>query len=252
MTLANPLVNFVAPYQTVCNYAVYFLTPLGTHQSEAVPAGTYERVMLNGTNHTQPNRVSTYPASRPADVPADQDPQTAKDAAGDPLTVTHAQPYSPAIDARGQRRLPERPDRLPRRPAHHRQPLRAHAERQLEGARGGRRQPRGHGSRYAGPRGPHLLAGPVEGRQEPEGPPLMRRNRKRQMTPFAAGLVALVLVCIGTYFAFTRGNAFKDKFELYADVRNANNLKARSDVRIAGVNVGKVASVSPGETASCA
>ena len=68
----------------------------------------------------------------------------------------------------------------------------------------------------------------------------MRRNTKRSMTPFAAGLVALVLVLIGTYFAFTRASAFDNPFELYADVRNANNLKPRSDVRIAGVNVGKV------------
>ena len=75
----------------------------------------------------------------------------------------------------------------------------------------------------------------------------MRRNRKRQMTPFAAGLVALVLVCIGTYFAFSRASAFKDSFDLYADVRNANNLKPRSDVRIAGVNVGKVTGVTPAD-----
>lgn len=102
VTLANPLVNFIAPYQTVCNSAMYFITPLGTHQSESVPAGTYERVMLNGANRSQPNRVNDYPASRPADVPADKDPQKyTNDPEGDPLTVVHAQPYSPAIDAAG-------------------------------------------------------------------------------------------------------------------------------------------------------
>ena len=102
ITLANPLINFVAPYQTVCNYANFFITPLGTHQSEAVPAGTYERVMLNSTNRSQPNRVSDYPAVQPADVPADKDPQTyTNDPQGDPLTVVHAQPYSPAVDAAG-------------------------------------------------------------------------------------------------------------------------------------------------------
>ena len=33
------------PYQTVCNYLVYFFTPLGTHQSEAVPGGTAQRIL---------------------------------------------------------------------------------------------------------------------------------------------------------------------------------------------------------------
>ena len=101
VTVTRPLIEFVAPYQTVCNYGVFFLTPLGTHQSESTPGGTYERVMLNSTNRSQPNRVSDYPAVRPADVPADKDPQEYKDPSGEPYTVTHAQPYSPAIDAAG-------------------------------------------------------------------------------------------------------------------------------------------------------
>ena len=43
--VAKPGVEFVAPYQTVCNYLNYFFTPLGTHLSEAVPGGTAERIL---------------------------------------------------------------------------------------------------------------------------------------------------------------------------------------------------------------
>ena len=36
----RPALEEIAPYQTVCNYLVYFFNPLGTHQSEPVPGGT--------------------------------------------------------------------------------------------------------------------------------------------------------------------------------------------------------------------
>ena len=107
-----PLVEWVAPYQTVCNYTVFWLTGLGEHVSEDVRFGTAQRSGLKSDNRTQDNRISTSEGDRPADIPDNQDPQTepgaprnpngrGSDSAGDPLTVLHRQNYSPAIDAQG-------------------------------------------------------------------------------------------------------------------------------------------------------
>jgi virulence factor Mce-like protein len=63
--------------------------------------------------------------------------------------------------------------------------------------------------------------------------------------PVKAGLIFMVLVLIATYFAFSKANPFSDPYELYAVFDNANEVKERSPVRIAGVEVGKVRSVEP-------
>jgi virulence factor Mce-like protein len=109
--VAAPLVEFVAPYQTVCNYTVFWLTGLGEHVSEDVRFGTAQRSGLKSDNRTQDNRISSPEAERPADIPDNQDPQTdpnasgpgarGRDQAGDPLTTLHRQNYAPAIDAQG-------------------------------------------------------------------------------------------------------------------------------------------------------
>jgi phospholipid/cholesterol/gamma-HCH transport system substrate-binding protein len=58
-------------------------------------------VNLKSDNRTQDNRMSSSEADKPADVPKSQDPQTAEDPEGNPLTVLHRQAYEPAIDAQG-------------------------------------------------------------------------------------------------------------------------------------------------------
>jgi virulence factor Mce-like protein len=63
--------------------------------------------------------------------------------------------------------------------------------------------------------------------------------------PVKAGLIFLVLTLIATYFAFSKANPFADPYELNAVFNNANELKERSPVRIAGVEVGKVKSIEP-------
>jgi virulence factor Mce-like protein len=65
------------------------------------------------------------------------------------------------------------------------------------------------------------------------------------MSPFRAGLIALVVIGTATYFGFTGSNPFANPFELEAVFRNANNLAPRSPVRIAGVEVGKVKKIEP-------
>jgi virulence factor Mce-like protein len=97
----KPLINYVAPYQTVCNYTTAFTTGLGQHQSEGVQNGTAERVLLKSDNRTQDNAFSNIFNDRPADIPTGIDPTTAKDSKGDALEVFHGGPYFPAIDAQG-------------------------------------------------------------------------------------------------------------------------------------------------------
>ena len=65
------------------------------------------------------------------------------------------------------------------------------------------------------------------------------------MTPFKAGLLALVLIGTFAYFGFTKINPFSDPYVLKAAVVDARNLQARSVVRMAGVDVGKVTKVEP-------
>ena len=63
------------------------------------------------------------------------------------------------------------------------------------------------------------------------------------MSPFTAGLIAIVLIAVGTFFGFTKANPFANPYELTAVFETANNLKPDSPVRIAGVEVGKVKKV---------
>jgi phospholipid/cholesterol/gamma-HCH transport system substrate-binding protein len=67
--------------------------------------------------------------------------------------------------------------------------------------------------------------------------------------PVRAAIVMLVIVAIGVYFGFTKHIPFKHGFRLNAVFASAVNIHAKSPVRIAGVNVGKVSSIRrEGET----
>jgi virulence factor Mce-like protein len=100
LSVAKPLINYAAPFQTVCNYTTMFTTGLGQHQSEGLQRGTGERVLLKTDNNVQDNRFNNLFNDRPPDVPSDQDPHTAK-VSGQPLEIFHGGPYYPAIDAQG-------------------------------------------------------------------------------------------------------------------------------------------------------
>ncbi|MEA2390942.1 MAG: phospholipid/cholesterol/gamma-HCH transport system substrate-binding protein, partial [Solirubrobacteraceae bacterium] len=73
----------------------------------------------------------------------------------------------------------------------------------------------------------------------------MRRSKSRSISNFAAGAIALVIVVVGTYLGFAKGLPFTHHYTLKAIFRSSNNLHKASPVRIAGVNVGKVATVKP-------
>jgi phospholipid/cholesterol/gamma-HCH transport system substrate-binding protein len=65
------------------------------------------------------------------------------------------------------------------------------------------------------------------------------------VTPFKAGVLALVVIGVLAYFGFTKANPFANPYELNAVVDDARNLKPRAAVRIAGVDVGKVTKIEP-------
>src|SRR5215213_7917147 len=95
--VTKPAIKFVAPYQTVCNYLVYFFNPLGTHQSAAVPGGTTERILAKLVDTQQENSLGSTESQRPVDVPSDQDPQ-----AEPAKQALHTQYGGPAIDSSGR------------------------------------------------------------------------------------------------------------------------------------------------------
>jgi ABC-type transporter Mla subunit MlaD len=102
LRVTRPLIEFVAPYQTVCNYFVYFWVPSGGHLSQTVRApdghavGTTQRVLSQLGSRTD-NGYGTSASSRPVDVPPGTDSQ-----APDAGPALHSQRPSPAVDERGR------------------------------------------------------------------------------------------------------------------------------------------------------
>jgi ABC-type transporter Mla subunit MlaD len=64
---------------------------------------------------------------------------------------------------------------------------------------------------------------------------------------FKAGVLAITVIVLLAFFGFTKANPFANPYELKALFRDVENLKVRSPVRIAGVEVGKVTKVEPKE-----
>jgi phospholipid/cholesterol/gamma-HCH transport system substrate-binding protein len=75
---------------------------------------------------------------------------------------------------------------------------------------------------------------------------MRRKGRRRKgISTFTAGLIGVVVVVVFSYLAYTKfANPFGHKYTVHATFANANGLQPGSLVRIAGVNVGTVSSVS--------
>jgi virulence factor Mce-like protein len=105
VTVARPALEFIAPYQTVCNYFQYFMHPLGEMQSVVQSGATGGGTVLNQNvkipNSHQQNNYGSSTGGRPWDILEGQKPQGAKDHQGNPLFRLYAPAYSPAIDAQG-------------------------------------------------------------------------------------------------------------------------------------------------------
>ena len=103
LDVLTPLVQYVAPYQTVCNYFVYWATGLSEHVSEIVPGGTGQRTNLKSDNRVQDNRMSDSAAETPVDIdrdlPGATDPHSRLPSGA--VQALHNGAYSPAIDGQG-------------------------------------------------------------------------------------------------------------------------------------------------------
>jgi virulence factor Mce-like protein len=97
----RPLAEYVAPYNTVCNNGVAFFTGLADHMSEDVTGGTSEVVLMRTGSNFQNHAFNQNESERPADVPANVDPQAYVDPSGNPYQVWHNSAYAPAVDAQG-------------------------------------------------------------------------------------------------------------------------------------------------------
>src|SRR5436190_3380770 len=94
----NPLVRFLGPYQTVCNYWNYFWTYLGEHISERDVTGTAQRANINDAAHGE-NSLRDIGATEPAN--GHQTPLDAAQSGDNAPGYLHGQPYWAAIDDNG-------------------------------------------------------------------------------------------------------------------------------------------------------
>jgi virulence factor Mce-like protein len=100
--VARPLLEYVAPFQTVCNNANAFFSGLSTHMANGVANGTSEVVLVRSGTHIQEHNFASSESERPADVPSNYDPQLLTDAQGEHYQLAHLEPYSPAVDSQGR------------------------------------------------------------------------------------------------------------------------------------------------------
>src|SRR4051794_32659254 len=78
----------------------------------------------------------------------------------------------------------------------------------------------------------------------------MKRHGRERVSPLAAGLIAMGLIALASYFAFGGGLPWSHSYTVYAQVRSANELHSRTPERIAGVEVGRVAGFERGPGAT--
>ena len=72
----------------------------------------------------------------------------------------------------------------------------------------------------------------------------IRRTDRRGMSPVTYGAIAAVVLLVVVFFGFTKHVPFTHGFRLNAVFQNANEIRKNAQVRIAGVNVGRVTKVT--------
>jgi hypothetical protein len=107
ISVLRPLVNYVAPYQTVCNYGNYFFAGLaGDVGFETANGSAQAALQKDDGNSPQDNKLGDF-GDRPADVPSNVKPQGAmypSPAGGksnSPWEKAQNPAYPAAIDAQG-------------------------------------------------------------------------------------------------------------------------------------------------------
>jgi len=94
--ILHPLVRFVGPYVTVCNYFNYAFSNLGEHITEPDPTGYSQRTLLNQFPRTRDPRDPSM-GSIGARFPSNGEPTTSG-----PRMHLHTNVYSPAVAADGR------------------------------------------------------------------------------------------------------------------------------------------------------
>ena len=69
------------------------------------------------------------------------------------------------------------------------------------------------------------------------------RAFRQGMSPVRAGLIAVIVIVLGSWFAFTKDIPFTQTYRVQAVFKDSNLVAPRSPVRIAGIDVGKVVEV---------
>ena len=93
----GPMLRYLGPHVTVCNYWNYWWTLLSDDLSEQVASGTLQRVEAK-TSPNQQNSMNSFGATQPANGQG-ADPLSVA-LMGDPVNL-HAQPYGRAVDQNG-------------------------------------------------------------------------------------------------------------------------------------------------------
>jgi ABC-type transporter Mla subunit MlaD len=97
VNLLNPMVRYLGPYQTVCDYWNYTWTDLADTVSEPTTFGTAQRGLLMSADPAQPNNPGNQPASEPVNGNA---PLGDSNPLGGNLSF-HDKHYGAAIDNNG-------------------------------------------------------------------------------------------------------------------------------------------------------
>ena len=184
-TTLQPQLRYLGPYQTVCNYWTYFWTFLGEHVSQDGPYGYSQRAhdQEHGPADEQPELDGLAAARRTARATARPRARAAS------RSTCTRRPTTPRSTDDGERRLRERPARL------HAAGSRASREPELDIVTD---------PHIPGDQGPTYTGRAARAR----GPDLHARARDREvhrmsearsgMAPFRAGLIAIVLIAVGT------------------------------------------------------
>jgi hypothetical protein len=99
--ILEPLLEQIAPYNTVCNQTNYFFSGLADHASDEGNDGTAQRILVKFGTNLQDDRFGDSKGDRPADISKEKEPHLAKDSEGADLQNLTGQQANPAIDARG-------------------------------------------------------------------------------------------------------------------------------------------------------
>ena len=247
----QPQLRYLGPYVTVCNSWNIFWTFAAEHLSAPDDTGSSQRALLNmatqapGTDGIGSSGANEFAHGKGA-LPGRAD------------QYVHNNVYAPAIDEKGnadcgagqtgyiQAYNPLRDKSVKG------DPYQGAVDRALPDQRAPRADLRAVRQGRQGPR-PEPRPRPRRGdvhrparrpRRRHREAAAMRRRRRKGLPPFAAGVLALALMAVVTYFGFTKEIPFKHHYTVQAVFPSANGVRNGSPVRVAGVNVGKVTAIS--------